>query len=87
MRQNGATSLTQKDDGEKFDQVKVAMTVLGITPDIQEDMFRVIASVMKIGNIVFKSDGKEGSVLVNPEGNESTFLPCSSPSFRITKVA
>jgi myosin heavy subunit len=44
------------------------MTVLGITPDIQEDMFRVIGAILKNGNALFKSDGKEGAVVQNPEG-------------------
>ena len=59
--------MTQNDDGEKFDQLKVAMTVLGITPDIQEDMFKVLAAIMRNGNTLFKTDGKEGSVVQNSE--------------------
>lgn len=68
LSQSGCTSLGKEDDSEKLDQLKVAMTVLGITSDIQENIFKILSAILLLGNVKFKSDGKEGSLVETPNG-------------------
>jgi myosin heavy subunit len=53
-------------DAEAFGDLKIAMTVLGITNDTQDCIFKVLSAILLLGNVEFKSDGKDGCAVKNP---------------------
>lgn len=67
LNQSGCISLDKVDDGELFGNVRIAMTVLGISNETQDSIFRVLSAVLLLGNIEFKSDGKEGCAIKSTE--------------------
>lgn len=47
------------------------MTVLGIANETQEVIFKVLSAILLVGNVEFKSDGKDGCTITNPKVLES----------------
>jgi myosin heavy subunit len=66
LNQSGCIEIENVNDGEAFGDLKIAMTVLGITIETQDSIFRVLSAVLLLGNVEFKSDGKDGCVVTNP---------------------
>ena len=58
------------------------MDILGLTSDEQQAILRVIASVLKLGNVTFSPvnniDGSEGCVVDNEYGKSALAPPPSS---------
>lgn len=50
--------------------LQLAMTVLKISPDVQESIWKVIAGILHLGNTTFEKQG-EGSKISNMEGRTS----------------
>jgi len=65
LNQSGCVRMEGVDDGELFGNVRIAMTVLGISNETQDSIFRVLSAVLLLGNIEFKPDGKEGCAIKN----------------------
>ena len=66
LNQSGCISIENVNDSEAFGDLKIAMTVLGIQNDTQDYIFRVLSAVLLLGNVEFKSDGKDGCAVKNP---------------------
>lgn len=47
------------------------MNVIGIDRNQQMDLWRLIMSILYLGNISFQSNGKEGSNIVDTQGSIS----------------
>ncbi|KAL2900419.1 Myosin-6 [Bienertia sinuspersici] len=58
LNQTNCIELEGLDDGEEYLATKRAMDVVGITPEQQDAIFRVVAAVLHLGNIEFKK-GKD----------------------------
>ena len=53
-------------DGQQFQQVKKAMSVIELTDQEQDDIFAIVASVLHMGNVGFtEEDGK--AKILKPE--------------------
>src|SRR5690606_7748112 len=70
--QGGETTIEGVEDAEDFDRVKQAMSLLGMSGQLQVSIFNMVAAVLHTGNINFKSDGKDGSVIANRNELEIT---------------
>ena len=58
LNQGGVSSVPAKDDVEDFGRTARAMEVLGFRPVEQESIFRVLASVLQLGNVGFSPQVK-----------------------------
>lgn len=52
--QGGDCGITGKDDGEDFQRLLAAMEILHFTPDDQSVIFRVLSSILHLGNVYFE---------------------------------
>lgn len=66
LNQSGCIEIEKVNDAEAFGDLKIAMTVLGIKDETQESIFRALSAILLLGNVEFKSDGKDGCVVTNP---------------------
>ena len=55
MYQGAETSISSKDDVHDFNELQKAMNLLEFTDNEQNTIFRMLASVLYLGNIVFES--------------------------------
>uniref|UniRef100_T1JBR9 Unconventional myosin-XV n=1 Tax=Strigamia maritima TaxID=126957 RepID=T1JBR9_STRMM len=64
LNQGGSCEISCKDDGEDFQALLSAVQVLGFSLDEQETIFRILSSVLHLGNIYFHrkplKHGQEG---------------------------
>lgn len=71
LRISGCTQVDGIDDKEAFQVTKHALDVLGFTKDEVENVFHLVATVLKLGNIQFQPrgnrDGTDGCQLLNKE--------------------
>lgn len=58
LNQSNCIKLEGVDDGEEYLATRRAMDVVGISPDEQDGIFRVVAAILHLGNIEF-AKGKE----------------------------
>lgn len=67
------------DDGQQFQQVRRAMTVIELTDQEQDDIFAIVASVLHMGNVGFTEENGKAKVL-KPECVEaiSKLLGCQA---------
>jgi myosin-5 len=64
LNQGGEPSISQVDDAEEFNETKEAMATLGITSDAQQLIFRVLASLLHLGNVeLLATDDGEGATV------------------------
>ena len=60
------------DDKRDFQLTKHALECLGFCPDQQQQLFRIVAAVLKLGNLGFiptnNIDGTEGCSIINEYG-------------------
>ncbi|QPG77001.1 myosin I [Brettanomyces nanus] len=61
---SGCTSVDSIDDLRDFRETLKAMEIIGITQDEQEQVFRLLAAILWIGNITFAED-EEGNSTIN----------------------
>ncbi|XP_059069015.1 myosin-3 isoform X2 [Cryptomeria japonica] len=80
LNQSNFLTIDEVDDAERFQLVLEALNVLEISPDDQENIFRILAAVLWLGNITFSVVDGECHVRVdNDEAirNASKLLGCS----------
>ncbi|XP_061605715.1 unconventional myosin-XV isoform X2 [Phyllopteryx taeniolatus] len=70
LNQGGDCGITGKDDEEDFQHLLVAMEILHFTSDDQSAIFRVLSSILHLGNVYFekyKADGQEVATVVSAQ--------------------
>ncbi|KTF89104.1 hypothetical protein cypCar_00017469 [Cyprinus carpio] len=53
LNQGGNCEITGKDDGEDFRRLQSAMDILHFSPEDQSSIFRVLSSILHLGNVFF----------------------------------
>ncbi|ELR24836.1 myosin head (motor domain) domain containing protein [Acanthamoeba castellanii str. Neff] len=66
LSQSGCTSVDEFDDSKMFKRIKIAMSSLEISQELQCTVFSVLSGILRLGNIQFKADG-DGSLVANRE--------------------
>ncbi|KAK1390713.1 Myosin-8 [Heracleum sosnowskyi] len=61
LNQSNCIELDAMDDSKEYVETKRAMNVVGIGPDEQDAIFRVVAAVLHLGNIEFSKGGEADS--------------------------
>lgn len=56
LSQSKCTTIEDVDDARDFQEVRKAMSTIGIAEDIQMDIFRMLAGILHVGNIRFQGD-------------------------------
>ncbi|XP_048465678.1 unconventional myosin-XV [Rhincodon typus] len=54
LNQGGNCEISGKDDGEDFHRLLSSMEVLSFSPDEQNSIFRILSSVLHLGNVYFE---------------------------------
>uniref|UniRef100_A0A672YL69 Myosin XVAa n=1 Tax=Sphaeramia orbicularis TaxID=375764 RepID=A0A672YL69_9TELE len=70
LNQGGDCGITGKSDAEDFLRLRAAMEILHFTPDDQADIFRVLSSILHLGNVYFQryeADGQEVASVVSAQ--------------------
>jgi len=62
-----ATFVDGVDDVAEFTDVRNALTAVGMVPELQKDMYRLISGLMHLGNVKFTENTAGEAVLVNPD--------------------
>ncbi|XP_069763279.1 unconventional myosin-XV isoform X2 [Narcine bancroftii] len=68
LNQGGNCDIWGKDDGEDFLRLLSSMEVLGFSPDEQNSIFRILSSVLHLGNVYFEkyeTDSQEVASVVS----------------------
>ncbi|XP_044046113.1 unconventional myosin-XV isoform X2 [Siniperca chuatsi] len=60
LNQGGDCTIEGKDDGEDFRRLLSAMDILCITPEEQNSIYRLLSSVLHLGNVYFQPHQTEG---------------------------
>lgn len=75
------------DDAEEFHCLASALSTLGVTEQEQEGLWRLLAALLHLGNIIFwESDDDSGDV-DNDDGNGASGLRLESPLLGLEDVA
>ena len=73
-----AVAIKGLDETEELTAYKRALRLFEVSEEVEEDLFRILASVLHLGNTTYKGQG-EGSQLENPKAGMSFSLsPCLS---------
>ncbi|KAG7239479.1 hypothetical protein INR49_028950 [Caranx melampygus] len=70
LNQGGDCGITGKNDREDFLRLLAAMEILHFTPDDQSAIFRVLSSILHLGNVYFQrheADGQEVASVVSAQ--------------------
>ncbi|XP_029292905.1 unconventional myosin-XV [Cottoperca gobio] len=70
LNQGGDCGITGKNDAEDFLRLLAAMEILHFTPDDQSAIFRVLSSILHLGNVYFQryeTDGQEVASVVSAQ--------------------
>ncbi|XP_045570178.1 unconventional myosin-XV [Salmo salar] len=70
LNQGGDCGIAGKSDREDFLRLLVAMEILHFTPDDQASIFRVLSSILHLGNVYFQrheADGQEVATVVSAQ--------------------
>lgn len=67
LNQSGVYELPGVDNAAEFGHTRHAMSLIGITPQQQEDVFRILAALLHLGNVAWQ-DAPHGGSSVAPEG-------------------
>eukprot|EP00033_Pygsuia_biforma_P000887 GCRY01001026.1.p1 GENE.GCRY01001026.1~~GCRY01001026.1.p1 ORF type:complete len:1811 (+),score=621.26 GCRY01001026.1:127-5559(+) len=80
LTQSGCLRVSSVDDVEDFRLTKKAMDIMGISLEEQENVFKIVASILHLKNIVFIQNRKEESSVKNPEALDKAaiLLGCSA---------
>jgi myosin heavy subunit len=69
--QSGVTHVDGISDDKDFEDMKNSMSILKFLPDVQMEVFRIVAGVLHFGNVKFKiekrSTEEDASSVANPE--------------------
>ncbi|XP_075879690.1 unconventional myosin-XV [Nelusetta ayraudi] len=60
LNQGGDCAITGKNDGEDFLRLLAAMEILHFSPEDQSAIFRVLSSILHLGNVYFQTHEAEG---------------------------
>ncbi|XP_047189847.1 unconventional myosin-XV [Scophthalmus maximus] len=70
LNQGGDCTIEGKDDGEDFRRLLSAMDILCFTPEEQNSIYRLLSSVLHLGNVYFqphKAEGQEVASVVSAQ--------------------
>ncbi|XP_032393727.1 unconventional myosin-XV [Etheostoma spectabile] len=70
LNQGGDCGITGKNDAEDFLRLLAAMEILHFTPDDQSSIFKVLSSILHLGNVYFQkyeADGQEVASVVSAQ--------------------
>ncbi|XP_014911600.1 unconventional myosin-XV-like isoform X2 [Poecilia latipinna] len=70
LNQGGNCAIEGKDDGEDFRRLLNAMDILCFTPEEQNGIYRLLSSVLHLGNVYFQShqvEGQEAAAVVSAQ--------------------
>ncbi|KAM6957849.1 unconventional myosin-XV [Aplochiton taeniatus] len=70
LNQGGDCGIAGKSDGEDFLRLLAAMEILHFSPDDQSAIFRVLSSILHLGNVYFQrheADGQEVATVVSAQ--------------------
>lgn len=72
LNQSGCYEVNGTDDKEEYERVKMALTFLQISNEVQDTIWRVISSILLIGDlkIVPAGKGNEASTIENFKGKK-----------------
>ena len=62
MNQGGETQIQGIDDAEEYKVTVDALTLVGVSPDTQQELFKILASLLHIGNIKIKKTRNDASL-------------------------
>uniref|UniRef100_A0A8C4L8B8 Unconventional myosin-Vb n=1 Tax=Equus asinus asinus TaxID=83772 RepID=A0A8C4L8B8_EQUAS len=65
--QGGDTSIEGVDDAEDFEKTRQAFTLLGVRESHQISIFKIIASILHLGNVEIQSERDGDSCSISPE--------------------
>ncbi|XP_023589698.1 unconventional myosin-Vb, partial [Trichechus manatus latirostris] len=65
--QGGDTSIEGIDDAEDFEKTRQAFTLLGVRESHQISIFKIIASILHLGNVEIKSERDGDSCSISPQ--------------------
>lgn len=71
LDQSGTYDITGVSDAEKFRELRVALSSLSFDRSTQDDIFRVVAGVLHLGNVSFDTSDLE-AVKINASANNSS---------------
>ena len=61
LNQSEVFTIQGRSEAEEFKITRAAMDTMGISSREQESIFRVVAAILHLGNVVFQSDKKDGA--------------------------
>ncbi|XP_068509540.1 unconventional myosin-XV isoform X3 [Syngnathus scovelli] len=70
LNQGGDCGIAGKDDGEDFQRLLAAMEILHFTQDDQSAIFRILSSILHLGNVyfeIYQADGQEVATVVSAQ--------------------
>lgn len=70
LSKSGCYAVDGVNDAQEFDDVVNAMNVINISGEDQYNIFKILAGVLHLGNVLFKSDGN----YAQPENLTSTIF-------------
>lgn len=65
--QGGDTSIEGVDDAEDFEKTRQAFTLLGVRESHQISIFKIIASILHLGNVEIQAERQDDSCSVSPQ--------------------
>lgn len=66
LNQGGAATIDGVDDAKSFQEMVAALSLLGFGPKEQNDMWRVLAAVLHLGNVHLASQAEGTTISVSP---------------------
>ena len=67
LKKSGCTSIDGVDDGEEYDIMVKALNDVNILQDEQENIFKIVAAILHLGNVHFVDVGDRESEIIPPE--------------------
>eukprot|EP01111_Echinosteliopsis_oligospora_P014912 TRINITY_DN5735_c1_g1_i3.p1 TRINITY_DN5735_c1_g1~~TRINITY_DN5735_c1_g1_i3.p1 ORF type:complete len:1071 (+),score=360.39 TRINITY_DN5735_c1_g1_i3:181-3393(+) len=67
LNQGACYTVDGMNDAQEYADVRNAMNVIGMSPQEQDDVFRLVASVLHLGNVTFTEDKAGNAQIADPE--------------------
>eukprot|EP00727_Mastigamoeba_balamuthi_P003513 m51a1_g13159 putative myosin ii heavy chain (1836) ;mRNA; f:40709-47438 len=71
LRSGECYAIDGVDDAKAFEETKAAMSLFGISPEAQSEVFRVVSAVLWLGNVRFHDNQQEEAQVSTPEALEA----------------
>jgi len=84
LNQSEVFTIQGRSEAEEFQVTRSAMNTMGISSAEQESVFRVVAAILHLGNVVFESNKQDGAVISAATAGE---LETTSDLLRVTLPA